>query len=256
MLLDSFGIFITHLRALCLYLVGNFYSVLLPGVIGGDAVRMGLCIVSTRGTASKVLASLMVERVLGMWGLALLGTISLISLGSGFRETFGLQAVLISPVLALVVPLAVVLLFGSFKISEWLVPRSWRTGNKFRFLAEMASLVLSISPRNVLITLVLSTAFQFSEILVFYYFGTILNLGLPLVLYLAVVPIVYFATIVPISLGGIGVRESVLVWLLTKVGVVASDAVLLGFMVYLNRIFVSLIGGGIQWSRVLKHPEE
>ena len=49
-----------------LYLIGNFYSVLLPGVLGGDVVRAAMCRTKTGGTATAVLASIGIERGLGL----------------------------------------------------------------------------------------------------------------------------------------------------------------------------------------------
>ncbi|MBW2532892.1 MAG: hypothetical protein JRI55_15475 [Deltaproteobacteria bacterium] len=50
----------------------------------------------------------------------------------------------------------------------------------------------------------------------------------------------------PISLGGLGVREGVIVYFFVGLGVATSDAVSLSFVVYFNRILVALIGGAVQ----------
>lgn len=49
------------------------------------------------------------------------------------------------------------------------------------------------------------------------------------------------------SLGGLGVREGVLTFFMVKTGVLASDAVFLGLLIYLTRIVLALTGGGIQF---------
>jgi hypothetical protein len=89
-------------------------------------------------------------------------------------------------------------------------------------------------------------AFQASEIAVFVLAGSILRIDVPTAAFFAIVPVVYFATLAPISLGGLGVREGVLTWMLSKLGVPASDAVLLAFLVYLNRVLVAALGGVVQ----------
>lgn len=61
-------------EAFMLYLIGNFYSVLLPGVLGGDVVRAAIGRTKTGGTASAVQASVGIERGLGLWGVTLIGT--------------------------------------------------------------------------------------------------------------------------------------------------------------------------------------
>jgi glycosyltransferase 2 family protein len=73
-----------------------------------------------------------------------------------------------------------------------------------------------------------------------------LRIHLPFSYFLILFPIVYLATVLPISIGGIGVREGVLVYFLSQSGVPTSDAISLSFLVYMNRMISALIGGGIQ----------
>ncbi len=64
-------------------------------------------------------------------------------------------------------------------------------------------------------------------------------------------PVTYIITTIPVSLGGLGVREGVLVYLLTQISITPSDAVTLSFLIYCNRVFVASIGGITQvfWKR-------
>lgn len=73
-----------------------------------------------------------------------------------------------------------------------------------------------------------------------YLLGNALGLPVPLVDFLAVMPAVTLATTMPISLGGWGVREGVLVLLLGRMGVAASDALALSLLM---GVFGILCGG-------------
>jgi hypothetical protein len=53
---------------------------------------------------------------------------------------------------------------------------------------------------------------------------------------------VYLATVLPISPGGLGVREGTLVIVLAQFGLAASDAALLAVAVFLNRVAVGAVG--------------
>jgi glycosyltransferase 2 family protein len=247
-ILNGLGIEVTWWHALCMYFSGIFYSVILPGVLGGDVVRAGLCAATTRGSMSKIFISVGLERILGIFGLTLLGSAAVICLNHDFRDALGTEVNLICPILAA----CMVLVFGILHFFlPFITSLSKRyTGWGAQWLALLTSLaapIRTLSPRLLITTLLLGTAFQASEILVFIIFSKYLQIDVPPILFFAVVPIVYIATVLPVSLGGIGVREGVLVWLLTKVGGDASDAVLLAFLIYLNRVIVSLIGGIIQW---------
>lgn len=119
-------------------------------------------------------------------------------------------------------------------------------GKGIEMVQQFARRVHELPARLTIRTLFFSTAFLASEIFIYFYFGHVMKIDVPFAFYLFVIPLVYLATVLPISLGGIGVREGVLVWFLSIAGVSASEAVLLAFLVYLNRVLVGTIGGGIQ----------
>lgn len=62
-------------------------------------------------------------------------------------------------------------------------------------------------------------------------------------MFFVIMPLVYICTILPFSLGGLGVREGALVYLLAKMGVPASDGVALSFLIYINPVLVDSVGG-------------
>ena len=76
-----------------------------------------------------------------------------------------------------------------------------------------------------------------------------LHLILPLTAFFAAVPIVYLATLLPISLGGLGVREASFAFLLAQFNVSASDTITLSFLVYLNQVFIGILGWFVQFIR-------
>lgn len=244
LLLDFLNISVLRSEALRMYLTGTFYGVMLPGVLGGDTVRIGLCAAKTRGAMSKILASITVERCLGLWGVSLLGTLGILALDAQMRDLLGWNVAMIAPGIAVGFPLGVLVLV---LVIEG-VGKERTRGNVLDPLVNFYAHFRSIPLLLLAGILLLSTIFQSAEIVVFYYFGSLLQINVPVTLYFAVVPIVYLSTVLPISLGGIGVRETALVWMLSKVGILAADAVLLAFLVYLNRIVVALMGGIVQFS--------
>lgn len=256
LLLNSLQIVVTKLQAFWMYLSGTFYGVFLPGVLGGDVVRAGLCAVKTTGSMKKIFLSVVVERVLGVFGLTLLGTVALLTLNPALRDALGWQVLVICPGMSMGMILGFVLIRALLpSINRPSKRESWLGRRLTARINEFITPMSSFSPHVLVSTLILGTAFQASEIIVFIFFSYYLRIDVPPVLFFAIVPVVYIATTLPVSLGGIGVREGVLVWLLTKVGVVASDAVLLAFLIYLNRIAVALTGGLVQWIRLPGHGD-
>jgi hypothetical protein len=64
--------------------------------------------------------------------------------------------------------------------------------------------------------------------------------------YLVVVPLVVVATVIPLTVNGLGIREGALVVLTGALGidVTANEAIALGLLSSVVLVLVSLIGGG------------
>jgi glycosyltransferase 2 family protein len=258
LVLAFFGVSLKRLEALRLYLIGSFYGVVLPGVLGGDAVRVALCRARTGASLSPIIASVAIERGLGLWGVALIGTIGAFSIAPALRSTVGPHVLWIALVLALCAPLALLVSLRcsglALRLLRARVVRDWAPSLATSLEATVAQL-RSLPWGLTLKTLLVSTLFQSSEIFVFSYFGSLLGIEAPFAFYVFVVPLIYLSTVLPISLGGVGVREGVLVWMLAKIGVPASAGVLLAFLAYLNRVAVALIGGGAQFLALSRRTD-
>ncbi|MEX0729685.1 MAG: lysylphosphatidylglycerol synthase transmembrane domain-containing protein [Aquisalimonadaceae bacterium] len=95
--------------------------------------------------------------------------------------------------------------------------------------------------------LVLSAGFQLLRVLGVYAIGLSMDPGFVLVYCLIFVPIIVTLAMIPVSVGGIGVREGSFVYLFSQVGMPTSDAFTLAVLVYLVGI-VSLLPGGVIYA--------
>jgi uncharacterized membrane protein YbhN (UPF0104 family) len=226
------------------YLTGTFYSLAMPGVIGGDAARVWLCYRVIDASVSLVTATVLLERALGVLALLLL-------LSTGFAffpiAQSGLSAG-IAPALAagglfglLVLPT----LLRKFSLTGQ--SRDWY-GNRriitflFRIAGGLAP-IKKIRVIHLLVALILSVVFQSFDIAVTYSIAQALEIKLSAPMLLVAMPIVYLATVLPISPGGLGIREGALVFVLAQFGIAAADAALLALMVFFNRAAVGTLGG-------------
>lgn len=250
MILQFFRVKISRFDAFYFYLTGTSYGVALPGVIGGDVVRIAMCQSRTGAATTAILTTVIIERGFGLFGVAIIGAIGALAISSSLGHEVGNYVLFISPaVVAGVLLVLLVTLLGASHLGHFgsVAGYSTKVGAIVRqFVVLMKSFPISLALK----TLLLSTAFQASEIWIFYYFGSLLQIDVPISFYLFVVPLVYLSTVLPISLGGVGVREGVLVWLFAMIGTPASDAVLLAFLVYLNRIVVAVLGGCVHFTMV------
>ena len=85
--------------------------------------------------------------------------------------------------------------------------------------------------------------------------GHAMGLGIPLGAYCVAVPAVALMTSLPVSIGGVGVREGGLAWMLASYGVSEEMGVTLGLLWFLTTITGGMIGGCVYFLS-LKRPYE
>lgn len=228
------------------YMVGAFYSTVLPGAIGGDVVRLGLSVRSHGQSRALLATSILFERASGIMVILMMASIASLFLPIFFENEPFLKSLILG--ISLGVLTIFILFFVILKTfsSSWFDKFQSRTG----WMQSLANLLLHFRnlPLGVLfIFLLLSVLAHCFDILGSFFLNKAIQINQPLPIFFLIMPLVYVLTTIPISVGGVGVREGVLTMLMVKVGVVASDAVLLAFVIYLNRILVSLIGGIFQF---------
>lgn len=228
------------------YMISMFYGVMLPGIIGSDVVRLGLSIkhhgISMKGVLT---ASILFDHICGF--IALLAIFAVMA--SFVPVILGNEGFLGST--AYILPLASILGFALILVLLKKAPDGWFAEKEDRqgWLQSLRSLIKrfrELSTATLALLLALSFLVYLLDIVGSYYLSRALHLDVPFHFFLIIIPITYVVTALPISLGGLGVREGVLTFFLVKVGVIASDAVLLAFLIYLTWLAVALIGGIVQ----------
>ena len=193
-LLRSAGVEISFLRAVMLTFTGNFSSNFLPSTIGGDVVRLGGTMQMGYDRAI-CLASLVVDRLIGMAGMILaspLGLIPLFSMDSGLVQSISLAGLLQKG--------------RDFAkrtleaFSIWLKRPAGLGGALLATLGNQAFIYLMIY------LLLLSIGHHLSFWLV-----------------AGMYTLTYFVTLVPISINGLGVQELSMTFLLVQLGGLAQS---------------------------------
>jgi glycosyltransferase 2 family protein len=247
LLLNYFGVRLSSKKSFIYYLVGNFYNIILPGSIGGDVVRVGICAVAQKKTVTLIASSVLLERVFGLLIVLFLGAIGIFFLSVELRQQLGAT---------LSTSIIVLFSIGLFAfISVWILLRFIPLRSleskfeKNKILATIINIFDRISqiPIQGLLGIIGFNLFsQIFDIIASYFLAKSILLDLPPIVFFVIIPIVYISTVLPISLGGLGVREGVLTLLLSRFNIISSDAVTFSFVLYLNRIFIASIGGIVQ----------
>jgi uncharacterized protein (TIRG00374 family) len=199
------------------YLGGLFGTLFLPSIIGGDVVRMAVGLRRSPRPAA-VLAGNVVDRFLDVTAQATLVSIGLILLPGSLPEQFSALArkilLIFSAVFLVVIVLLLLLRKTSFR------------GRSRRFLRRLARLrhaLRSVRERpHVLVTgWLLGVMIQATFILLNALLAISCGLFQPYRVWLFAWPLAKIAALLPLTQGGMGIREAVLVALLLPFGATA-----------------------------------
>ena len=215
---------------------GSFFSLCLPGSIGGDVVkayRVG------DTTQRRLLAgcSVLADR---LTGLAALGVLA----GAAFAGT------------KYVLPLPATLAIGGGLLLLTLAVFMGGVASIDRLLAfvpaphparEFIARLMPYQQRPSLMAQAVGWSFivQMGGACAVGLMARSLGVVQPLSIWFAVVPLVALAVVLPISINGVGVRENALAVLLAPYGVAAESAVAVGLLWLASQIVTGLIGGGL-----------
>lgn len=228
--------------------IGAFFNQVLPGAVSGDAVR-AYC--SRTYTRSLTLAAAAVfgERLIGLGVLIALAAGVFLLTGAALPTLPQVPFLLGLFSLAYILGLAILL---SPRLDERF-DRIGALGVKIRE-ARIALRALFRHGSDLLWALVLSLLVQVLSILLFWSVAMALDLRLDAMAVWVVWPLVTLLTILPVSLAGWGLREGLLVYYLTHLGVSADKALALSVLTGLAVLLASL-PGGMAWLLMQDRPK-
>lgn len=234
------------------YLVVMFYNVLLPGVTGGDVVRTARCVRQTKCKLGTATASVLLERTIGLFtvlSIALFVYLLFPATLSSLLTTEETSVVKTAATIGII--LVAVMVLGRRVWLRWL-PHEDAEGILGFIRSAMQTLII-LKGRTLGVVFILTLLFQSTHIVVAFLLSQAIGLAVPLTEFFAIIPLVYLVTFLPISLGGLGVREGMLVFLLAQFNVATTDAVTLSFLIYLNPVVVGSLGGILQLKEALSN---
>jgi uncharacterized protein (TIRG00374 family) len=228
-------------RVISLYFVGVFFNNFLVSNIGGDAVRV-YDLSRTTGKGSQSFAATFLDRFVGLFVLILF---SLLAFGVN-PELWSLSIAV--PMACLVGALLGILVFGfSRRMSGWVLGLAGRfapskvvsllEGIREGFMAYRTAYVVLFR------VFVIAAGVQMTRIGVYYAVGRGMGLDTKFDHFLIFIPLIAIVAAIPISFGGIGVRENLGAILFGRVGVAPAEALAMMFIGYLTGIVASLFGG-------------
>jgi uncharacterized protein (TIRG00374 family) len=237
-LLRRAGVPLGTSRLARIYAVSTFSATFLPTTAGGDVTRALL--VTRRGPdLRRVVVSILVDRAGGLAGLMGIAWLALVlapsQVPSGTRALLG-WSTLVLAVGALIVLVAA---FRGGQVVRRLIPERLMTTAR-----DARSVLRDYAGDPGLLTswVLLSVAYQTLITLQLVVLGDAIQVDLPFATAAVALTLVTLITLIPISIGGFGVREGSYVVLLGGVSIAASDATLISVLSVATLLVASLPG--------------
>ncbi|HEX8833169.1 MAG TPA: lysylphosphatidylglycerol synthase transmembrane domain-containing protein, partial [Abditibacteriaceae bacterium] len=213
------------------YLQGMFWNLWMPTNIGGDAVRAYAVRDECAGLAPAA-ASVLVERLTGFFALLLLAIGGLC-----YQETLGVSVVetrqATVSVIAVILMFALVTLAVSRKKRRAAAPgaapstsasQPGKLRRKITAIKDALGFYVAPQRRTVLATsILLSLLFQASQVLLNIGLARVVGLDLPAVVFWWLVPALSLSSLLPVGIGGLGVREAAAMVFLHKFTTVSGN---------------------------------
>jgi len=249
----ALGLEVSRRRMFSHYMAGMFISNFVPTTVGGDVLRMSRLSNDT-GDGPHSFASVLLERLSG-WIVLPVFTLVGLALNEGLRELGAASRVAASTAgLTLLALGLILLLVGNQRFGRLVSRRSgW-----VRFVngLHMGVDVLRAKPRDTGRVLITAFAYQTVMLAAAGCAAKVVGIdGLGPTELMAFIPAVLIIQVLPIGLGGLGLREGALVLFLHDLGVMDERSIAMGLLLYFLTVAGSLVGlpalvfGGRHWQR-------
>ncbi len=220
--------------------LGVFFNLVMPGLTGGDLPKAVLAVREHPDRRADALATVVIDRMVGLWALVLVATGIIWSIGGGFQP-------LKIPSLAVSIGVTVGMFFvlspgprralGIDRLLEKL-PQ----GQRLKKLEESATLFQN-KPFELILALLLSSGNHFAVIAAVYAIGDAFGASLEFSAYVGIVPVANLISAIPISPSGWGVGEAAFKQLFLMMGSTAALGVAVSLTYRLCNLFLGLLGG-------------
>ena len=239
LLLRAAGVDIPAATALRIFLTSSFVGSFLPAGVGADAAR-AYEVASRTSRGSQAVASVGIDRMLGLVAIAILGIAGLAGWSRQVDPDLRLRLMAVAAA-AGGVTLAV---FWVDKVIRACLPAGWlgtRWGWRVLRLGDAVG-AYRRHPKVLLQVMALSIGVQLVRVFQAYGLGRGLGLEIGLAYYLVFMPVAMLLLLLPVSISGFGLPQAAIVWLLRPMGVPDAGSLALSTLIIVIGIIGNLPG--------------
>jgi uncharacterized protein (TIRG00374 family) len=215
------------------YMIGNFLSLFLPTSFGGDIYRV-LAVRGINRDLAKSTSSVLFDRLSGVGALLSICMIAYLALPDQPYEPV---------VLTLYVLGVAAFLLASSETAIGIINAS-----KVSLVRKIGKVLVSFrnyrrEPRKLTLIILLSFVFQLNIVLINKVYTLSLGMEISFAVLMVIIPLIYLTEVLPISINGLGVRESAFGFFFVLIGHTIEDGLAVSLLVIGMRYLLGLLGG-------------
>ncbi len=229
------------------YMISTFFSCFLPSSIGGDVYRV--YVVGKHAGTSKAMAAVAMGRITGFFTLALIGLLAALA----SRETISDPRVVwsISGVLAFLVVSFLLVCSRRVLALGTRIAGMLRLGKVAKVAGGVQESILRYRSRPAVIggALLVSVLQQLTVVVSISLLARALGVDASLLYFLCFIPVIEAISAIPISIFGVGVRDSLYVLYFGTVGISQAECLGMSLLYVTVTLLYSSLGGLLYLAR-------
>ncbi|MFC1513415.1 YbhN family protein [candidate division KSB1 bacterium] len=242
LILKNLDINLPFRKTVSYYFSGLFFNNFLLSFIGGDVVRV-YDISKTSGKNSEAISTVLLDRLIGFIALS---TLAMLGFFYAMNQLDLTKFVYFAPGIFIVLSIVLLFLFHKPFAKKFENIGIKLTPKRLQYrIREIYNSINYYSSHPVLLVklFIIAITIQIARVLTHYFLAVSMGVDINLAYFLLFIPIITLVIALPISFGGIGVRESSAAVLFGTIGVPVEQTTVFEFLAYIIAILCSLPGG-------------
>lgn len=248
----------SYIKLVQVNVISGFYALVLPGQLASEAMKAYI-LGKEQKQLEKVSASVLVDKITGLIALMLLGSVGVILTQQQLSEY--MVIFFIGGSLLMIMLLYLI----NFTFAQNIINRILTYINKkSKKLEKVTSVITNLIDSwkefstnwlSILSSIFLGLIFQFLACLMGVVFSSAVGLDISLIDWFWIQAILSVALLLPITIGGIGVREGTLISVLCTLGATPEQAMVVSFGFFGQQIMRAVVGGIFEIIRNTKRKK-
>ena len=246
-ILDVQGLRMAWSRVFCVFFIGQFFNSFMFGSTGGDLARAYYAAKETHHKKTEAVATVVIDRLIGLVVLHFIASVMLVARYRFFIQNWETHVpALIMIALIAITIVGLLIIFNIRFFMGWPIFRFIEHNQKLRPIIRRLIIAIYLYRRRsatLIKTIFLSFVIHFLIFAQCYCLGRSLQINAGFLDYLTIIPLIMSISALPITPGGLGIREGLSVTMFSALNVSASQSLPLSLMIYFISVALSLIGG-------------